>query len=162
MKVFIIALAFCGLASAQFLPLVASSRYSATTGDVSLSGSATTLTIQQPATGAKQVALETATVYCSVACNVTQAQNGAAATATAATLTPITSTGQAPSATAWTASNVGSGTAVGPILHLAAGATVVIDLSRVTMGTGGTGTNYSVTVSSITGTANITILENEK
>lgn len=164
------ALAIASLAVAQSGP----SRFSATTGDVSLSAAGTTLTIQQPSVAsgaAKQVTLETATVYCSVACNVTQAYNGTAATATSGALTPIPGTpaNATAAATVWTASNVGSGTAVGGIIHVQAGQTVTICLSTtcgalasVTMGNTGTATNYSFIVSTITGTANITLIESEK
>ena len=136
-------------------------RYSATTGDVTLTGTATTLTIQQAATGTRQINLETITVFCSVACNVTQTQNGTAATATAGTLTPIGNTQVPATASAYTASNVGAGTAVGAMLHLAGGQTVIIDVSKVSLGKSGTGTNYSVTVSAISGTANLTMIEAE-
>ncbi len=61
-------------------------RFSATSGDVSLSGAGTKLTLQQPATNGKQVTMEAAVVYCSVACDLTMAQNGTAATATAGTI----------------------------------------------------------------------------
>lgn len=139
-------------------------RYSATTGDVVLSGAATTFTIQQPAANAKQVFLESAIVYCSVACTVTQSQNGAAATATAGSSAPLLpATGPPASATVWTASNVGGGgTAAAGKLYVPATATVVLDLSKIRMGTGGTGTNYSVVIASITGTANITFVWGEK
>ena len=140
-------------------------RWAATSGDVSLSA-AYTVTIQQPATNAQQVELEAIIVYCSVACNVTQAANGAAATSTAGTVTPIlpSQLNITPSAKFWTASNVGAGTAQGGIFHLAVGATTAFCLSTscgatqsVRLGTGGTGNNYSVSISSISGTANITI-----
>ncbi len=61
-------------------------RWSATTGDVSLNSAGTTDTIQQPATNGSDVAIDQIVVYCSVACTVTQAANGAAATATAGTV----------------------------------------------------------------------------
>jgi hypothetical protein len=162
MKTLLLLAAFAGLACAQ---TNAPNRYSATTGDAVLSAAATTLTIQKPATVAgvagKNVALESFTVYCSVSCNVTQAYNGAAATATAATVTPIPLNSTTATATAWSASNVGGGTAVGAIIHVPAGGTVTIDVSKVVLFGAGTGSNYSVTVASITGTANITGLWGE-
>lgn len=138
-------------------------RYSATTGDVVLSGAATTLTIQRPAVAAgRTINLETFQVYCSVACSVTQAYNGSAATATAATRTPIPPNTTVPAtATAWSASNVGAGTAVGGTIHLLAGATVLILVPQVIVNGAGTAGNYSVTVGAITGTANITAYWNE-
>jgi len=143
-------------------------RWNATTGDVSLSGAGTTATVQQPATNASQLIIEQVTVYCSVACNVTQTVYGTAATSTAGTVTPILPTPLTYSApfSFFTASNVGTGTQQGPIIHIPAGGTVPICLSvtcgagaDVTLGTaGGTTSNYSVTISSITGTANINFI----
>lgn len=137
--------------------------FSATTGDVVLAGAGTAFTIQQPATNGKQVQLIAAVVYCSVACSATQSQNGTAATATAGTITgtlPLPTTPS--SATVWTASNVGGGTAVGPIYHLAATQTITLTLAGMTMGNTGTATNYSITISSITGTANIAVFWSER
>ena len=149
-------------------------RWFATTGDVSLNGAGTTATIQQPATGAQQVQLEQIVVYCSVACNVTQTANGTAATATAGTIqailpNPLSSSAQpvVPNVTFWTASNVGAGTAQAGIFHIgglgtqdfclstACGALRTVYLA-IPPGSPGGNANYSVTISSITGTANIT------
>lgn len=141
--------------------------WSATTGDIALVAAGTTATIQKTATNNVLVTLEKAIVYCSVACDVTQAANGTAATATAGTIRPIlpaSPTGTLPF-NFYTASNVGSGTAQGGIVHIPAGGTVILCLSKacgnaqdVVIGRadGGVGTNYSVTISSISGTANIT------
>ena len=149
----------CALAA-----LAQPARYSATTGDVTLSAAGTKFTIQQPATGAKQVRLEAATVYCSVACDLTQSQNGAAATSTAGTASPVLPIGRAALATVWTASNVGAGTPAGGILHLQGGVGTerTLELSSITMGNTGTGTNYTFVISSITGTANITLYWSEQ
>lgn len=140
-------------------------RFSATTGDVSLVSAGTTATLQQPATNAGQVIIDQIVVYCSVACNLTQAANGTAATTTAGTVTPLLPTNLATTMPVnfFTASNVGTGTAQGGIIHIPAGSTVTICLSTscgaagdVRIGTGqGTAANYSAVVSSITGTANI-------
>lgn len=149
-------------------------RWSATTGDVALVAAGTTATVQAlaPTAGAQTVYLEAAIVYCSVACTVTQAVNGAAATATAGTVTPILPTplNYAAPFTFWTASNVGAGTAQGQATHVAAGGTVVLcfnpacgNAGQVQIGQGaGTAGNYSVTISSITGTANITFYATTK
>jgi len=144
-------------------------RWYATTGDVSQSGSASTSTIQQTATNASQTIVEAGTVYCSVACSVTFAVNGTAATSTTGTVTPLLPTPlQAPAPfTFWTASNVGSGTAQGGKNYLAAGVpqTYCFSTSLVcpggsinfTLGSGqGSASNLSATVSSITGTSNVT------
>lgn len=146
------------------LPLLSQpwgSRYSASTGNVSLSAAGTALTIQQPATNASVVNFETATIYCSVACVVSQAQNGTAATATAGTAVAISPSGPAAAATVWTASNVGAGTSVPPAINLSAGSTLVLDLSKVTLPHGGSQVNYTISVGSITGTANITMIWKE-
>jgi hypothetical protein len=138
-------------------------RFSATTGDVSLAGAGTAFTVQQPATNGKRLVLESATVYCSVTCNATQSVNGTAATATAGTTVALQPDGQPSVATVWTASNAGAGTAIGGIFHLAAAVTQTFDLSKLSLSSGlGTGANYTVTISSITGTANITFIWSEQ
>lgn len=149
------------------LPLFAQNqvRWAATTGNVSQTGATYTATIQQPATGQTQAYLDQIVVYCSVACTVTQDANGTAATSTAGTVTPIlpaqfkTPVG----VTFWTASNVGNGTQQGGIINLPATSTVTLCLSpacgnpaQVLLPTGGTASNYSVTINAITGTSNIT------
>lgn len=151
---------FAGLLSAQ-----QQTRWSATTGNVSQSGATYAATIQQPASNQQQVYLDQIVVYCSVACTVTQSANGTPATVTAGTITPLLpSQFTAPlSVTFFTASDVGAGTQQGGILNLAAGATVVLCLgtscnnpAQITLPTGGAKSNYSVTISAITGTSNIT------
>jgi hypothetical protein len=137
-------------------------RYSATTGDVSLSGAGTKLTIQQPSSNGKPLQLEAAVVYCSVACDVTQTQNGTAATATAGTATPILPFTVPALATIFTASNVGSGTQSGGVTHLSASSPVTFDLSKIIVPVGGTASNYTFSIASITGTANITIFWSEQ
>jgi hypothetical protein len=165
MKTLFLALAIAATSLAQ-VPPANPARFAVTSGDVSLSAATTAVTVQKPALNGSpqpQVRLESATVYCSVACNVSQAYNGTAATSTAATVTQIPPIGGAsPSATGWTASNVGGGTAVGALIHVAAGQTLVIDLSKVTLNGNGTNANYTVSVSSITGTANITLIWSEQ
>jgi hypothetical protein len=146
------------------LAIFAQGRYSATTGDVSLSSAGTTLTLQQPSTAGagRQITLESATVYCSVACSITQAMNGAAATSTAGTLTPISPAMKPAYSSVFTASNVGAGTAIGGIIHLGAGQTIVLDLSQITIGAGLANANYSISIGSLTGTVNITLIEVER
>ena len=132
-------------------------RYSATTGNVSLTGTATSFTVQQPAQNGKQVHLEAAVVYCSVACSLTQSQNGTAATATAGTVNPLLPFGPTIPSTVWTGSNVGNGVAAGGILNLQAGIPVTLILSGLTLPATNAATNYTFTIASITGTANITV-----
>ena len=155
MKQLILILALVGICSAQ------TTRFSTDTGTVALAGAGATFTIQQPSTGERSVTLETATVYCSVACVVTQSQNGTAATATAAVPKGLAPFGwKKAAATVWTASNVGAGTAVGPTLNIPAGGTVVLDLSKIQLNTG-TASNYSITISSITGNYSINLIHSE-
>lgn len=149
------------------LPLAAQQRFSVSTGNAVLSAAATAVTVQQPAlvngnTVAATVTLESATVYCSVACVVTQTQNATAATATVATPVAISPSGPAAIAQAFTASNFSGGTTVPPVINVPAGQTISIDLSRVTLPKGGSGVNYTVGISSITGTANITMIWKEQ
>ena len=143
------------------LPLAAQNHYSATTGDVSLSGAGTKLTIQQQAAGTKTLNLDRAVVYCSVACDVTQERNGTAASTTAGSVNKLDPGGASSQASIYTASNVGTGSTVGQILHLPATATAVLDLAHIHLPRGSTTTNYTVVISSITGTANITFYWSE-
>lgn len=116
------------------------------------------LTVQQPAAGGNQVYLETASVYCASACTVTQSWNGAAATATAATILMLPGTYRLPLATAWSGSNAGSGT-TGPVYNVAAGSTMVFDLSLIALGPTGGGSNFTLTAS---GAATITMQWRER
>jgi len=142
-------------------------RWFATTGDQVLAGAGTSATIQQLATNGSQALIDQVVIYCSVACNVTFTANGTAATATAGTVTPLL-----PSPLNavillgfWTSSNVGAGTSQGGIVHVPAGSSVPVCFSP-TCGAatqyqfgpgGGTGSNFTVTVASITGTVNFTL-----
>jgi hypothetical protein len=140
-------------------------RWSATSGDVALVSSGYTATIQQPASGQQQVQLEYAIVYCSTSCNVAQAAMGTAATATAGTINPIIPSASSVTATFWTASNVGMGTQQGGTFHLQGPGTQTFCLNTscgatksVTLPITGTGSNYSVSIVSLTGTVNITFV----
>jgi hypothetical protein len=141
------------------------SRYCSTTGDVSLSAAATTFTVQQSAGSPRAIYLESALVTTSVAGSFTQSVNGTAATSTAGTVTQIPG-GQAALtsiARSWTASNVGAGTAIaGKITTFAGGPGLTIDLSEVVLKNTGTASNYSITIGSMTGTANITVCWREQ
>lgn len=119
------------------------------------SSSSTTLTVQQPASGAKQVTFLAAVAQCpGQAFTVAQSQNGTAASATAGSavaLVPIHtinggSTPVAATSLVYTASNVGGGTAIAPSISYTSGSVGVIDLSQRTVGVAGTTNNYSVTL----------------
>lgn len=135
-------------------------RWSADSGTVT---NTTTVTLQQPSSNAKIVTGETVTIYCSAACTISQAQNGAGATTTAGTLTPITNSTGSPVTKFFTASNVGAGTAIGPsLINLAAGQTQTLDISKVSLPkTSSININYSITVT-VTGTCIITIIGTER
>lgn len=142
----------CSLFGVLAFPLSAqNANIFSTQASVSIAANATTtLTIQQPATGAKQVQLWRATVSCDTnAFTIDQKANGTAATATAATVTPnspiLGNPSPTPSVTAWSGSNVGSGTAIWATLPFTGGP-AVLDLSSITMLQTGTGTNYSIVV----------------
>ena len=146
-------------------------RWRATTGDVSLSGSAYSATVQQPTVASMSGSaayLDQVQVYCSVACSVTQAVNGSAATSTAGTLQALLPTplNAVVPLTFWTNSNVGAGTDQAGITHVPAGGTVILCLTascgnpaQFIVGPGsGTASNYSVTIAAgVTGTVNITV-----
>jgi hypothetical protein len=129
----------------------------------SLSAAATTATLQQVPQGNKDLILDTATVTCPAACDITQSQNGTAATATAGTIAALNPSAYARSAAAfYSASNVGSGTSVGPTISCSAACTVVIDLTRITIPRGSAGLNYSVAISAVTGAYSITFQWRER
>jgi hypothetical protein len=121
-----------------------------------------TLTVQQPASGARSVTFLAAVGQCATQTfTVDQAQNGTAATATAGTavaLVPIQTIngGTTPVAAAskvFTSSNVGGGTAISPTLTYPSGSIAVVDLSQRTVTIGGTGNNYSVTLTNTGGSS---------
>lgn len=135
--------------------------FATVTGTVAMSATSK-LTIQQPATGGRQVAYIAAIVQCAgQTFTIDQSQNG-----TAASTTLISSVAMIPNSTktagalAYSASNVGAGTAVAPTLAYVAGNPQVIDLSQRTTGLSGTTNNYTVTMTntgsgSCTGTVSI-------
>jgi hypothetical protein len=137
--------------------------FSSSTGVVALSGAGATATLQRASGTTKSITLDTATVYCSVACTITQSQNGTAASSTAGSIRGVNpSSGAASSATFWTASNVGAGTSIGAPITCDAACTVSIDLSKVIIPAGTTNFNYSITISSITGNYSIGFMHKER
>lgn len=134
------------------------------TYSVTLAAATTAATLQQPATNAKQVTMEWAEVYCSVACTVTQSVNcTTGATATAGTPVALPGSGGVKAvATFWTASNV-SGCTTLKTNVLPAGATASFTFDTTTkLPTGGVTSNYTFSVSSITGDVIITIGHQEQ
>lgn len=156
-----------GLALALPLHSQEAVRWVATTGDVSLVAATTAATVQQPATNGQVASIDQVIVYCSVACNVTFAVNGTAASATAGTITPLLPNPlNTPIVlTFWTASNAGAGTAQGFLTHIPAGATVTFCFSpscgassQYYLPATGTGSNFTISISSITGNANVGVI----
>ncbi len=136
--------------------------FTSSTGVVALAGAGATATIQRGSGTSSLIQLHEATVYCSVACTITQSQNGTAATATAGNVRALNPNFTAATATFWTASNVGAGTTVGSPITCTAACTIVIDLSKISIPRQSTAYNYSITISSITGDYSIGFLHKEK
>jgi len=120
----------------------------------SLSSSTDKVTVQGVA-GGKNGQFTTATVYCSVACSFTFQQNGAAATTTTLATTPF-NLAPPSTATAWSASNVGTGTTLPTFNIPAGGGTMTFDLSMFTLQPSPT-SNLSIGIASMTGSTQITI-----
>jgi hypothetical protein len=121
----------------------------------SLSASAETITVQLgSAVGVvRSVGFVTASVYCSVACEVTLERDGTLATTTAITPQKVNPEDNVVTATAYRSSNVGSGATIGRQI-LGAGALMVFDLHDVGLTAG---KNFSIKTDSITGTVVINI-----
>lgn len=85
--------------------------YYMATRSVTLSGATDKVTIQQPASGARNVRFKGALVSCSVACTITLSQNGTTASTTALAVTPL-NLSPTPAALAFSASNAGNGTTI--------------------------------------------------
>lgn len=121
------------------------------------------VTIQQPATNARQVTFISAYFDCSVACSFTLERNGTAATATALTVNNVNPGETLPSTTAWSGSNVGTGTILASY-NCPSSCSIAIDLTGVVFAQGGstTATNLTLRSSSITGTVDILFKYSEK
>lgn len=121
--------------------------FATVSGTVTSSGTSK-LTIQQPASGGKQITYNAAIVQCpGQSFSIDQSQNGTGATTTAGTAVAlIPNSGATASAKVFTASNVGGGTAVGPTLTYTSGGPQVVDLSQRTTGLSGIANNYTVTL----------------
>lgn len=123
------------------------------------SATAEKTTIQLPAnTSGSRVRLIDLTVYCSVACTVTQERDGTAATTTSVAPVKLNAQSQATlTVEAYASSNVGSAAYTYAVLPLAAGQIQTFDLEDVKLiGTTGA-VNYSVAIASATGTYEVII-----
>ncbi|MBM3892137.1 MAG: hypothetical protein FJ388_23730, partial [Verrucomicrobia bacterium] len=105
-------------------------RHYAALRESALVGAAEVITVQQPATGARTIYFREGYVYCSVTCSFQLERDGAAATATALTVTKLHASNESTAATAFRSSDVGAGTAVSPVYSLAAGDYLTVDLSK--------------------------------
>lgn len=122
----------------------------------SLSSAAEAITVQQPAATAATVRFYSGWIDCSVTCTVTIERNGTAATATALTRTPLNNTGSTSKATAWSGSDVGTGTVIGKFT-LWGGGGVPLGLDGVILTGTGTTKNVTVRIASMTGTVHVDI-----
>lgn len=133
--------------------------------ETTLSGSAEVITIQQPASGAKTVRGDQASVYMSADCPVQIEHTGTAATVTAMTVAKIDPQGFANTALAFSGSDVGAGTVIGRQV-VKGGATFLFDLSQIVLrGNFNASTNkanFSIRTDSCTGTALINVYWKEQ
>jgi len=142
-------------------PLLRINTYNATCS-FSLSGAATKMTIQQPASGSKTVRFVIAYIRSDAAITLTQTRNGTAATATTATVQKQPEAATA-TATAWCASNAGAGTALieADAVQIPANSPQVLDLTRIQLKGDGTAINYNLGISTATAIGKITIIWEE-
>jgi hypothetical protein len=150
------ALVFAAALAAQLFATPNTYTYVVAT-QASLSSAAAVVTIQQPSTGSRQVNFQSAYFDCSVACTMTLETNGTAATTTAGTVSavnPNQSTQPAAAVTAFTSSNVGTGTVLSKY-NCASACAYTIDLSSIQWFGGGTAVNLTLRSNSITGTVSI-------
>lgn len=101
------------------------------------------ITIQQPATGSRNVYLEIVNLYCTVAAVVELEKDGTAATATALASVAIGRSTATATAKAFSASDVGAGTKVSQF-RLKASIPLSLDMGDILMQGDGTGINYTL------------------
>ncbi len=124
----------------------------------SLSAAASVMTVQQPAADSNTVEAIWAKIYSDVAVTVELERNGTAATATAETEVGTNANSPTPAAVGWYDSDVGNGTTIDTFDIVAYG-TLSVDLKayKLYLTGDGTGTNFSLRSSSVTGNVRITI-----
>ncbi len=126
----------------------------------SLVSAAEVITIQQPATGGKFTRIERVEAWCSVACDITLERDGAAATGTSFT-TSVVTFGTAVM-NAFHTSDVGVGTVITTkTLPLNTIIPIVFD-GGLYLAPTGTGSNFTIRTSDITGDVKITITWRER
>jgi hypothetical protein len=120
-------------------------------------GGETVLTIQQPATGARDIRFLAASVYCSVACTASLEMNGSAASSATTTATKLDSRAPAAASVIYAASNSTGGTVINQY-EIAAGSQVAVEGIGLVMGANvASKQNISIRISAISGSANIWI-----
>lgn len=78
--------------------------------EASLSSAVQKITLQQVASGTRDITIVSASMWCDVDTTFTLSVNGTAATATSGTVKKLNAWQQSATAAVWTSSNVGSGT----------------------------------------------------
>lgn len=126
--------------------------------ETALTSAVEKITVQQPA-NASQVRFDSATIYCSVACDATLTQNGSAATVTSLAVLTLNMSRPAV-AVAFSGSDSTGGKTLDKY-SIPAGQTLVLDLSKLYLSSA-VGQNLSVGISSITGTARVSMRWSEK
>lgn len=122
------------------------------TCDTTPSAAATACTVQQPASGARNVEFVEAFISTAAATDITFTCNGTAASGTAVTPLPNNpAVASAAVATAWHTSNAGTGTACGPTIPLSASAATTLNISDYQLRGNGTTKNFTIRASSLTG-----------
>lgn len=144
------------LTSLIFSTLAFSQTYYTATKTTALTSSAEVITIQQPATGSRNVKFISVYFDCSVACTAALERGGVAATATALTVNPINAGDVAAVTKAFSGSDATAVTVISKINCIAACAQT-LDLTGLAFKAGQTtSTNLTLRTSSITGTVDIT------
>lgn len=127
---------------------------------LTLSGSTIKLTVQQIASGTRELRFVSLGLQCTVNVTFTLSLNGTAANATAGTVKK--NYGQTATATVWTASNVGAGTTHRTYDVIGGVTEQGFDLSRFILPRGGgTAANLTLTSSSATGDCSVSIVWEE-
>ncbi len=156
MKFIIGLLAFAEMLGAQAPQLATNPTHYAYKA-TSLTSAAETITIQQVTAGHSNAAqFTTASVQCSVACDIYIGQNTTAATTTALSITPY-NTNPPSRSVAFSSSNVGSITGK-PAYSCAAACLIVFNINMFRLSANaGSGNNFSIGTSAITGDVKIKI-----
>lgn len=127
-----------------------------------LAAAAEVITIQQPASGARQVTFISAYFDCSAACTFTLERNGTPASTTTLAVRNVNPGETVAATTAFSASNVGTGTVIGSY-NCPNSCSVSIDLTGIVFSqVNGTNANLTLRSGSVTGTVDIMLKYSEK